>query len=243
MDALAVEEGGGNPFRLDAEGLRASLSAVREAQEAALARNRRETWKARALVGTAVATFVVGLAFMKTRAAHNLATHRAATPAAVVPVAPAASTLAVAPVALAPAPVAMQAVSVAAVSPVAAKPDAAASAGAVAECVALSGRHHWREAGAPCAVAVAAQPNDANMILRLAQSEHARNRLPEAGVLAKRALALDANLPEAFIIEAHSEARAGNATGAARSFRRYLALAPHGWHAREARDALRVRQD
>ncbi|MDB4982555.1 MAG: hypothetical protein JWM82_3307 [Myxococcales bacterium] len=238
-----MEEGGGAPFRLDAEGLRASLSAVREAQEAALARNRRETWKARALVGTAVATFVVGLAFMKTRPAHDLASRRPATSTAVVAAAPLASALAASPVATQASPVAMEAAVIATASPVAAETDISASAGAVGQCVALSARHHWREAAEPCAVAVAAQPNDANMILRLAQAEHARNHLPEAGSLAKRALALDANLPEAFVIEAHAEARAGNATGAARSFRRYLALAPHGWHAREARDALRGARD
>jgi Tfp pilus assembly protein PilF len=103
--------------------------------------------------------------------------------------------------------------------------------------------HRWRQAAEPCALAVKARPDDATIVLGLAQSEHARNRLAEAGEWAKRAIALDPNLAEAFIIQAHAEARAGDAGAAAQDFRRYLSLAPRGWHAREARAALRARQE
>jgi hypothetical protein len=121
--------------------------------------------------------------------------------------------------------------------------DRAATEGAVAACEQLCKRHRWREAAEPCAVAAKARPDDANIVLGLAQSEHARNHLAEAGAWAKRAIALDPDLAEAFIIEAHAEAHAGARAASARDYRRYLSLAPHGWHAREARAALRARQD
>ena len=92
-------------------------------------------------------------------------------------------------------------------------------------------------------MAIKARPDDATLMLGLAQSAHARNHLTEAGQWAKRALALDPSLAEAFIIEAHAEARVGDAAAAARDFRQYLALAPRGWHAREARKALRARPE
>ena len=92
-------------------------------------------------------------------------------------------------------------------------------------------------------MAIKARPDDATLFLGLAQSAHARNRLAEAGEWAKRAIVLDPKLAEAFIIEAHAEARVGNAATAAQDFRRYLSLAPRGWHAKEARNALRARPE
>jgi tetratricopeptide (TPR) repeat protein len=226
--------------------MRASLSAVREAQADALARNRRETLKARLLVGTAVVTFAVGLVATRTSAARKVPLKRSTVAASV---APAASAPAIAPPAVA-APIAaaplaappLEAPAPTAV-PEAASADGAANAEAVATCERLNKRHHWREAAEPCAAAVKARPNDATIVLALAQSEHARNRLAEAGQWATRAIALDPSLAEAFIIQAHAETRAGNAGAAARDFRRYLSLAPRGWHAREARAALRARED
>jgi Flp pilus assembly protein TadD len=105
----------------------------------------------------------------------------------------------------------------------------------------LCKRHRWREAAEPCALAIKARPDDATLFLGLAQSAHARNRLAEAGTWAKRAIALDPNLAEAFIIKAHAEANVGDEAAADRDFRQYLALAPRGWHAKEARKALRAR--
>jgi tetratricopeptide (TPR) repeat protein len=224
--------------------MRASLSAVRAAQAEAQARNRNETLKARLLVGTAVVTFAVGLVAMRTTAAR--ATSRRG-PAGAVTVAlaerpapsPAAAMLA-APISAARAAPLEAPVSAAPEIPTV---DAAANARAIAACEILCKGHHWRQAAEPCAVAVKARPDDAAVVLGLAQSEHARNRLAEAGEWAKRAIALDPKLAEAFIIEAHAEARVGNAAAAARDFRRYLSLAPRGWHAKEARDALRARRD
>jgi tetratricopeptide (TPR) repeat protein len=217
--------------------MRASLTAVDAARAEARARHRRETLRARLLVATAVATFAVGLVATRTRAARKSPSRA---PAAAAAVAPASRPVPV-PAALTPAP---------AEAPVAAAPqpaqpsatDGAASAAAVAECEQLCKGHRWRQAAEPCAAAVQARPDDASLVLGLAQSEHARNRMTEAGQWAKRAIALDPTLAEAFIIEAHAEARAGDAEAAARDYRRYLSLAPRGWHARQARAALRASQ-
>ena len=214
--------------------MRASLSAVRAAQAEARARNRNETWKARILVGTAAVTFAVGLVATRTWAART--PHRRAPVAATVALTERPAPALAAPMLAAPLE-----------APMPAAPETSptddATAGAVAECELLCKRHRWRQAAEPCAVAVETRPDDAAIVLGLAQSEHARNHLAEAGKWAKRAIALDPNLAEAFIIRAHAEASVGEAAAATRDFRRYLALAPRGWHAKEAREALRARHD
>jgi hypothetical protein len=244
MEALPVTEGGRPSRWLDADGMRASLSAVRIAQAEARARNRRETLRARLLVGTALVTFAVGVLATRTKAARKtpprgpevaaafVATERAAPlPAAPALAAPIGAGRAALPEMPAPA------------GPETSTADDTANASAVAECETLCKHHQWRQAAEPCAAAVKARPDDAAVVLGLAQSEHARNRLTEAGEWAHRAIALDPNLAEAFIIQAHAEAHRGDEAAAARDFRRYLALAPRGWHAREARAALRARRD
>jgi tetratricopeptide (TPR) repeat protein len=224
--------------------MRASLSAVHAALAEARARNGRETTKARLLVGTAIVTFAVGLVVTRTRAAHKTPPPAPAVAATVslterpAPVLAAPKLTEPISAARAPSPEAP-----ASAAPEASTTDGAANAGAVATCEMLCKRHHWRQAAEPCAVAVKTRPDDATILLGLAQSAHARNRMAEAGEWAKRAVALDPNLPEAFIIEAHAEARVGDAAAAARDFRRYLALAPRGWHAKEAREALRARRE
>ncbi|HTA19589.1 MAG TPA: hypothetical protein VK989_09875 [Polyangia bacterium] len=214
--------------------MRASLSAVHSAVAETRARNRRETMKARLLVGTALATFAIGLVATRTRAARKAPTAPSA-PTATVPLAAPSAPMPAAPALAAPiGPATLPE------APAGATVDAA-NAGAVAACELLCKRHRWREAAEPCALAIEARPDDATLFLGLAQSAHARNHLAEAGTWAKRAIALDPSLAEAFIIEAHAEANVGDEAAAERDFRRYLALAPRGWHAREARKALRAR--
>jgi hypothetical protein len=221
--------------------MRASLLAVHASVAETRARNRRETTKARVLVGTAVVTFVVGLVVTRTRAAREIPPRGPAVTATVSPAERPAPMLAP-PMLTAPISAARAAPSEAppSAAPQTSTGDGTADAGAVAECEMLCKHHRWRQAAGPCAVAIKARPDDATILLGLAQSAHARNRLAEAGEWAKRAIALDPNLAEAFIIQAHSEARVGDAAAAARDFRRYLSLAPRGWHAREAHEALRA---
>ena len=225
--------------------MRASLSAVRAAQAEARIRNRNETLKARLLVGTAIVTFAVGLVATRPKAARRTPLPGPAAAATVAPPARPAPSLA-APTLAAPidtARIAPPEVPVSAASETGTTSGGVLNADAVAECELLCKRQRWRQAAEPCAVAIKMRPDDATIALGLAQSEHARDRLAEAGEWAKRAIALDPNLAEAFIIRAHAEARVGHPAAAARAFRRYLSLAPRGWHAKEAREALRARQD
>jgi tetratricopeptide (TPR) repeat protein len=242
MDAIpvTVEVGEAQPAgevrrrRPDNEGLRASLARVRAAQEAARARNRHETLKARLGLATFFVTIAAGWVVIHASAARTRKVPRRALAAAAAAAAPCCAEPAAAGT-----PSSLSAAAPEA-TPVAPSVDASANVGADAECEALSKGHHWRQAAESCALAVQLRPDDAALVLALAQSQHARNRLSEAAESARRAIALDSNLPEAFIILAHAEAHAGNPAAAARAFRRYLTLAPHGWHAREARVALRA---
>jgi hypothetical protein len=224
--------------------MRASLSAVRAAVAETRARNRRETTKARLLVGTAVVTFAVGMVVTRTRAARKAPPGGPPVAATVLVAAQPAPMLA-APTLAAPTVAARAAApeAPALAAPQPSTTDGTSNAAAVVECEMLCRRHHWRQAAEPCAMAIKARPDDATLFLGLAQSAHARNRLAEAGEWAKRAIALDPSLAEAFIIRAHAEAHVGDTATAAVDLRRYLSLAPHGWHAKEARRALRARSE
>jgi tetratricopeptide (TPR) repeat protein len=217
----------------DGEGMRASLSKVHAAVAETRARNQRETMKARLLVGTALVTFAVGVVVTRTRTARKAAPGG---PTVAAIAAPAAPVLAAPELA---APIGATRTSLPE-APAVAAPETT-TAGAVAECETLCEHHRWRQAAEPCARAIKLRPDDATLYLGLAQSAHARNHLAEAGDWAKRASALDPNLAEAFIIQAHAEAGIGDEAAAARDFRRYLSLAPRGWHAKEARKALHER--
>jgi hypothetical protein len=224
--------------------MRASLSAVQTAVAETRARNRRETMKARLLVGTAVLTFAIGLIATRTRAARTPAPSGPKVAAVVPRAAPPTPTFAApkltAPIS-APRAAAPRAPAFAETEPPVTADTANTSA--VAECETLCKRHRWRLAAEPCAMAIKTRPDDPTLFLGLAQSAHARNHLAEAGEWAKRASALDPTLAEAFIIQAHAAADVGDAAAATRDFRRYLALAPRGWHSKEARKALRERPE
>jgi tetratricopeptide (TPR) repeat protein len=127
---------------------------------------------------------------------------------------------------------------VSAPAPAPAQPALAAGAARhAAACEAAFAAGHWRAAGPTCAAAFAEQ-NDARVALRAAHAFHRRGHLDQAGDWARRALALDDQLAEAHVIVAHAATDAGHAGEAAAAYRRYLELAPRGWHAPEARRAL-----
>src|SRR3569832_406637 len=194
--------------------VRASLDAVRAAQLAARRRARRETWQARALVaGVAAAVTVGGMVLWP-----HIHGRKNAKPPVVAPVA-------------VPAPP----------PPVTAPPEAvpAAAAEALGTCHDSYQSKRWRAAAAACATAFAAHPDDAKLALRVAEAEYARDHLSEARQRAQRTLALDTTQADALAIIGRSEQRTGHAEAAASAFRRYLQLAPRGWHAAEARAVVR----
>jgi tetratricopeptide (TPR) repeat protein len=130
-------------------------------------------------------------------------------------------------------------------TPFAATPIIPASAAEVTAldnaCAETFGQRRWRISIETCTRAFEARPRDGALALRIAHAHHARARLPEAEQWANRAITLDPSLAEAFVIVAHAEAHSGNPSAAIEAYRRYLALAPRGWHASEARAAVRAK--
>ena len=221
------------------DAVRASLEAVRVAQLAARERARSEMWQARAVVATVAAVVTIGGVFVWPRlhggrAANAAAAARAASlrQSAESAPAPIPSPASVA------APGGLLAAGVADFPAVKEAP-AASDAAAQDACRDSYQGKRWRAAAAACASAFTAHPDDAKLALRVAEAEYARDHLPEARDWAQRTLALDAAQADALAILGRSEQRTGHGEAAARAFRRYLALAPHGWHAPEARAALR----
>jgi tetratricopeptide (TPR) repeat protein len=236
---------------------RASLEAIRVAQEAARLRARRQTAQTRlwflAFVGAVVlAGFAVGPRIARTRqarAAHAATSAHAPLVAASAPVAPATSSPpAEAPrpepaarSAAEPAPVAVPAGTAQAQAQ--AKPHSAAAAAAAAAdagCdTTLVKTAPWRLSPEACARAFESDPTNAALALAIAHAEHGNARFAEAAQWAKRALALDANAAEAYVMIARADAKEGRHDDARAAYRRYLELAPRGWHQAEARAAVR----
>ncbi len=233
---------------------RASLEAVRVAQEAARLRARRQTTQARiwliALLGAgALAAVTVGPRVARWRHARA----QAATPArpSLVVAASAASAAPIAaPATTSPAAVetrkpeppvtARSAAAVALAAPVAAQDKARDVAGADEGCdTALIRTAPWRLSPPACARLFESDPTNASLALAIAHAEHGNSRFAEAAQWAKRALALDANAAEAYVIIARADVKDGRRDDAVTAYRRYLELAPRGWHATEARTAVR----
>jgi tetratricopeptide (TPR) repeat protein len=220
---------------------RASLEAVRVAQDAAREHARQQTRNARLLfaIGTATALLVGGLAprVARWRHAHgpaSVAALPAATAPQPAPQAPAGDPNVEAPIA--------QAAVAAAAHTDSAGPAPAEQqrAGTDQGCDLASVRSAaWRVSPEACALAFEADSTNAALALAVAQAEHARGHLTEAAQWAKRALALDPKAAEAYVLIARADVNDGRREDAGAAYRRYLELAPRGWHHAEARRALR----
>jgi len=267
-DVEAPEEMQRLPLMPLSEATRASLEAVRRAQEAARERARKETARARIGAGMVVAVIVAGVIVLGPSLKHRLAAARAASAAPVsagrtvardtrLPPAgtprndsrmAAAATdsvaAAVPPSAAAIAPTTAASTARPATASVRA-PASAPAAGATASdasssaCAETFEQHRWQISIEECTRLFEAHPTDGDLALRIAHANHARARLPEAATWANRALALNPSLAEAYVIVAHAETQAGNTAAAVEAYRQYLNLAPRGWHAGEARAAVR----
>ena len=237
--------------RLSSEA-RASLEAVRVAQDAARLRARRQTAQTRIwftmLVGAVVVAGIVATPRIAARWRHARPQGQTSARAALVALAPQA----VAPATRAPAVEArtpeLPARSTTELAPVAAATPAAATTTAAARNVAgtdkgcdteLIRTAPWRLSAEACARAFESDPTNAALALAIAHAEHADMRLAESAQWAKRALALDATAAEAYVLIARAEMKSGNHDGARTAYRHYLELAPRGWHQAEARAAVR----
>lgn len=239
------------------EATRASLEAVRRAQEAARERARRETVRARIGAGMVVTVIVAGVIVLGPSMKRRLNAARAATvnPVALVAApAPATAAPAAKPVpATVAAPVAAPAAPAVAageptglpgqalLAPDLARADKAAG-GAVdsAKCAETFEQHRWQISIDECTRVFEARPTDATLALRIAHAHHARGHFADAGTWANRAITLDPSLAEGFVLVARAEHRAGHPAAALQAHRQYLTLAPRGWHAAEARAAVRA---
>jgi tetratricopeptide (TPR) repeat protein len=212
--------------------VRASLEAVRLAQEDARERARRETVRTRIGFATAVVAVVaVAFAFGPRAARWRHARAHAATPARLAPAAPA-------PALAAPTTAPSAAETVAAATPAEVK--AHDAPGPAEGCdTGLVQSAPWRVSPEACVRAFEANPTNAGLALAIAQAEHARTHVAEAARWAKRAIALDPNVAEAYVLIARADTAGGRHDEAREAYRHYLDLAPRGWHHAEARAALR----
>jgi hypothetical protein len=211
---------------------RASLQAVRVAQEAARLQARRQTRQARlwflvSVGAVALVGFAAGPRLMHRWRAHRR-TAMVAHPAA-VPVSPAR-----------PDPLPSPVVPAVVTGSTVAQENPALTAGADEGCDTSAIRNApWRLSPEACARAFALHPDDAALALAVAHAEHARGHLAEGAQWAKRALSLDPQAAEAYVMIARADAAGGRGEEARAAYRHYLQLAPRGWHHAEARAALR----
>jgi len=217
--------------------VRASLEAVRMAQLVARKRARRETLRARLLAGGVAAIAVVGLFVVRPR----LRAGRVASAATAIPqTSPRAEGSAAMASGSGPSPAGgLLAAGVAALPPKAppAFPPVVADA---TECQDHYANKRWHAAADSCVAAFAARPDDAELALHATEALYARDRLSEAREWAQKTLTLAPNQAIALGILGRIERRSGDVEAAARTFRRYLAVAPRGWQAPEAHAALRA---
>ena len=240
------------------EGARLSLEAVRVAQEAARVRARRQTLHTRIWFAASLAA-VAATAFAMAPRVSRWAESRArkatiARPAPVVraPATPPKSAAIVAAPAIAqaasvpaakPAPTERPAMARPATeaAPIAAPAKAHAVAAAAATAsdrgcdTALIRSAPWRLSPEACARAFDENPTNARLALAIAHAEHVRGHGADAAQWAKRALSLDPNTAEAYVLIARADAEAGRQDDARAAYARYLELAPRGWHQAEAR--------
>jgi hypothetical protein len=99
-------------------------------------------------------------------------------------------------------------------------------------------RRQWRAAIASCGAAFEAAPNAA-LAMKLAHSHWSHGDTAKAGSWAERAVSLETDDADAFVLIGHAERKAGHPAAALTAYRNYLRLAPSGWHAARVRAAVR----
>ena len=236
---------------------RASLAAVRVAQESAQRRARQQTMQARIWLALLVGAVALGAVTLRPRvAAWRQSRAETAKRARTSPRTPSGPPAAATPVAMAhaaqPASAAQPGIAKpaapvvrepgpfapSAVVPVAARAKANDSGVPAEGCDTSTRSGLWRRSPEACARAFAADPKNASLALAVAQAEHAHAHLDEAAQWARRALALDPDAAEAYVIIARADAEHGRDEDARTAYQRYLEIAPRGWHKAEARAAL-----
>ena len=115
---------------------------------------------------------------------------------------------------------------------------AVTAASQLATCRTAFAKNRLREAMAACTAAAAANPRSAEVLTMLAHTELNRGNLERANDLAERAVALDPNLADAYVIIGGVHQDSGQNKEAKAAYRRYLELSPRGRYADELRSIV-----
>jgi CheY-like chemotaxis protein/cytochrome c-type biogenesis protein CcmH/NrfG len=99
-------------------------------------------------------------------------------------------------------------------------------------------RNRMREAFTACTAAATANPRSAEALTLLAHTELNRGHLSRAAELASKALLVDPNVADAYVIIGGVHQDSGQNAEAKAAYRRYLQLAPHGRYADDLRSIV-----
>jgi hypothetical protein len=185
---------------------------------------RRRSWKKRASLSVLVLAMVVGALMIPRFRQHSFAAAR-------VTRAPGESSALPAVAARAPVASAKAEQGVAPVVSIAEEP--------AARCESHFMAHQWRLAMESCGAAFDATPTPA-LAMRVAHAHWAHGDAAGAGVWGRHALELGTKDADAYVLTGNAERAAGNRAEAVAAYRRYLQLAPRGWHAARLRTAIRM---
>jgi tetratricopeptide (TPR) repeat protein len=97
--------------------------------------------------------------------------------------------------------------------------------------------HTWRVAIESCNAAFDATPSPA-LAMRVAHARFSHGDAAGAGAWAGNALELGSSDPDAYLLIGNAEQAAGKRRKAFAAYRRYLELAPRGWHAARLRTVI-----
>jgi tetratricopeptide (TPR) repeat protein len=110
----------------------------------------------------------------------------------------------------------------------------------LAACKQAYGRHRGKAVLAACGRAFTQNPRSADVAVMLAKTEFDRGHVRKALDWAKKAIALDEDLADAYVFLGGAEQAAGRPAAARTAYQRYLQLAPSGRYAGDLRAVLRT---
>jgi tetratricopeptide (TPR) repeat protein len=100
-------------------------------------------------------------------------------------------------------------------------------------------RRKYKDIVDTCGRALDSKPSAADLAVMLAETEFDRGRPVQALAWAKKAVAADPGLADAYVYIGGAEQSAGRAQAAKAAYQKYLELAPNGRHAQDLRAIVR----
>jgi tetratricopeptide (TPR) repeat protein len=101
------------------------------------------------------------------------------------------------------------------------------------------GQRRYKEVLESCARAFDAKPDAADIAVLIAETEFDRGRASAALGWARKAVAVDPNLADAYVYIGSAEQQSGHAQAAKTAYLKYLELAPKGRYAQDIRAVVR----